>query len=64
VVGGADEAVLALNRKAFDRLRCEKSLIVVRGATHLFPERGALAAVVRHAGEWFARHIGGTSRDA
>ncbi len=64
LVGGADEAVLGLNRKAFDRLRCEKSLVVVPGATHLFPERGALAAVVRHAGEWFARHIGGNSRGA
>ncbi len=58
IVGGADHEVLKLNRSAFDRLKCEKSLVVVPGATHLFPERGALEAVVEHAGQWFVRHAG------
>lgn len=58
IVGGADTDVLDLNRQALKRLRCEKSLAVVPHATHLFPERGALEAVISHAARWFARHIG------
>lgn len=58
IVGGADVAVLDLNRQALKRLACEKSLAIVPRATHLFPERGALEAVIGHAGRWFARHIG------
>ncbi len=58
IVGGADTEVLALNRRAFERLTCEKSLVVVPGATHLFPEIGALEAVIDHASGWFGRHMG------
>ncbi len=58
IVGGADVGVLDLNREAFESLRCEKSLAIIPHATHLFPERGALEAVISHAGRWFARHIG------
>ncbi len=57
IVGGADSEVLALNRQAFETLTCEKSLVVVPGATHLFAERGALEAVIAHAGRWFQRHM-------
>jgi dienelactone hydrolase len=65
IVGGADPEVLQLNRRALERLTCEKSLLVVPGATHLFPERGALEAVIEHAGHWFARHAcGGEGQDA
>jgi len=56
IVGGADVPVLDLNRQAFERLTCEKSLVVVPRATHLFPERGALEAVIDHAARWFAWH--------
>ena len=58
IVGGADVGVLDLNREAFESLRCEKSLSIIPHATHLFPERGTLEAVIGHAGRWFARHIG------
>ena len=57
IVGGADEVVLELNRRAHDRLRCERELVVVPGATHLFTEPGALDAVARLAGDWFLRHL-------
>jgi putative phosphoribosyl transferase len=40
IVGGNDAAVLALNERAFAELRCEKSLEIVPGATHLFEEPG------------------------
>jgi len=56
IVGGADEPVIALNRMALARLKAEKSLVIVPGATHLFPERGALEAVIEHALRWFDAH--------
>lgn len=57
IVGGHDRQVLALNRKAFASLTCEKQLEIVAGATHLFEEPGALLAVARSAAEWFAQHL-------
>ena len=56
LVGGADTEVLALNREALGRLRCEKQLVVVPGASHLFEEAGALDEVARQAAAWFSRH--------
>jgi pimeloyl-ACP methyl ester carboxylesterase len=57
IVGGHDSVVLELNREAFDRLRCEKEMAVVPGATHLFEEAGALEQVARLARDWFLRHL-------
>jgi putative phosphoribosyl transferase len=57
IVGGADPEVLDLNRAALAELRCEKKLVVVPGATHLFEEPGALETVVDLAGDWFASHL-------
>jgi dienelactone hydrolase len=57
IVGGNDHAVLDLNRSAFERLNAEKDLKVVRGATHLFEEPGALDEVARLACDWFRRHL-------
>lgn len=56
VVGGNDDLVLDLNRAALDSLRCEKHLVVVPGATHLFEEPGALETVARLATDWLVRH--------
>ena len=58
IVGGDDVEVLALNRAAIAELRCEKELVVVPGATHLFEEPGTLEAVVEHARGWFSDHFG------
>lgn len=57
IVGGNDETVLALNRKAMAEMRCVNQLHVVPGATHLFEEPGALEQVVRVSAEWFSRHF-------
>ena len=57
IVGGNDTEVLELNKWALARLRCEKELVVVPGATHLFEEPGALDQVARLAAEWFVRHL-------
>lgn len=57
IVGGADTEVLELNRRAAAQMTCEGALRVIPDATHLFEERGALAAVAREAGEWFVQHM-------
>jgi putative phosphoribosyl transferase len=57
IVGELDEAVIVLNRQAYDQLRCEKGFVVVPGATHLFDEPGALEQVASLAATWFVRHL-------
>ncbi len=57
IVGGDDEPVIRLNRQAVARLNCDKELVIVPGATHLFEEPGTLDEVVRLASAWFARHL-------
>jgi len=57
IVGGADYEVIALNKQALVRLRGPKALKIVPGASHLFPEPGALEAVIEHAASWFERHL-------
>jgi len=57
IVGGRDYSVIELNEKAYRVLACEKSLKIVRGATHLFEESGALEQVAELASDWFNRHL-------
>lgn len=57
VVGGNDGAVIDLNREAHAALRCEKELVIVPGAGHLFEEPGCLEQVASHARAWFTRHL-------
>jgi putative phosphoribosyl transferase len=57
IVGGNDIPVIALNETAFAQLRCEKQLVIVPGATHLFEEPGALDHVARLAQDWFKRYL-------
>lgn len=57
IVGGNDDVVIELNRRAYDELRSEKELVIVPGATHLFEEPGTLEAVAARAADWFTRHL-------
>jgi putative phosphoribosyl transferase len=57
IVGENDGQVIQLNREALAQLRCEKQLMIVPGATHLFEEPGALDVVARLASDWFERHL-------
>jgi putative phosphoribosyl transferase len=57
IVGGDDRPVIELNRQALARLHCEKQLVIVPGATHLFEEPGALDEVARLARDWFEHHL-------
>ena len=57
LVGGYDGEVIDLNQLAYDQLRCEKKLVIVPGATHLFEEPGTLEEVARQAAAWFGQHL-------
>jgi putative phosphoribosyl transferase len=62
IVGGADLAVLALNERAAEALRCPRELAVVPGATHLFEEPGALEQVCALAAAWFKDELPGGAK--
>lgn len=57
IVGGHDDVVLDLNRRALERLTCHKRLEVVPGATHLFEEPGTLERVAQLAADWFTVYL-------
>jgi len=57
IVGGNDPEVIGLNEAAFAKLKCEKKIEIVPGATHLFEEPGALEEVARLAAAWFVQHL-------
>lgn len=59
IVGGADYGVIELNEQALAQLPGPKALEIVSGASHLFPEPGALEAVIAHAARWFTRYLVG-----
>src|SRR5947209_13518729 len=57
IVGGLDYPVIEMNKAALARLRCEKELKIVPGATHLFEEPGTLEQVANLAANWFSSHL-------
>jgi len=57
IVGGDDTAVIAMNAEAYERMRCERRMEIVPGATHLFEEPGTLEEVARLARDWFRRFL-------
>jgi pimeloyl-ACP methyl ester carboxylesterase len=57
IVGGRDNVVLELNRRAQREMAPDTTLLVVPGATHLFEEPGALEEVARLASDWFVKRL-------
>lgn len=57
IVGGYDFPVIEMNEQAFALLACEKELVIVPKATHLFEEPGTLEQVADHACRWFLQHL-------
>jgi pimeloyl-ACP methyl ester carboxylesterase len=57
IVGGNDLPVIEMNQFALERLHCERELVIVPGATHLFEEPGALEEVASLARDWFLRYL-------
>ena len=58
IVGGLDYGVIELNEQAYARLTAPKAIEIVPGATHLFPEEGALELAIAYAAHWFKTHLG------
>jgi putative phosphoribosyl transferase len=57
IVGGDDDAVIALNEKAYEQMICTRRLEIVPGATHLFEESGTLESVALLAAGWFSKYL-------
>jgi putative phosphoribosyl transferase len=38
-------------------MHCERELVIIPGATHLFEEPGALEEAARLARDWFLHHL-------
>lgn len=57
IVGGNDYGVIELNQEAAAHMTCEKRLVTIRGATHLFEEPGAMDQVVDATARWLKTHL-------
>lgn len=57
LVGALDYPVIDMNRWAYVRLRVDKELVIVPGASHLFEEPGTLERVAQLAAEWFQTYL-------
>lgn len=57
IVGGDDTIVIGMNEEALELLECEKKLVLVPGATHLFEEPGTLEEASDLARVWFQGHL-------
>lgn len=61
IVGGDDDVVLDLNRRAAQFLTgCPHEIRVISGAGHLFEEPGAMDEVAEAATHWFEGHLKST----
>lgn len=57
IVGGNDFGVVELNEDAYNKAKCVKKLEIIKGATHLFEEKGALEEVAELAKKWFLKYL-------
>ncbi|HCA56463.1 MAG TPA: hydrolase [Blastocatellia bacterium] len=57
IVGGRDNEVIELNKQAAGKLTCEKELVIIRGATHLFEEPGTLESAAETAAAFFRQNL-------
>jgi len=57
IVGGNDEVVIELNKKAFSQINAIKKIDIIPGATHLFEEPGTLESVAELAANGFDKYL-------
>jgi len=57
IVGKLDEAVVEINKDAYEKINVEKDLKIIPNATHLFEEPGALEEAAEFAAEWFKKYL-------
>jgi putative phosphoribosyl transferase len=55
IAGSLDTPVVDLNKETFYKLRCNKNMIIVNEASHLFEEPGKLQQVAQLATNWFLK---------
>lgn len=57
IVGGNDDIVIDLNKKAKEAIFGICELEIIEGATHLFSESGKLEIVAELTGDWFHKYL-------
>lgn len=57
IVGGKDPEVIHLNEYALNHLTCEKKLVLIPKARHLFEEAGTLEEVAEVSRDWFIKYL-------
>ena len=57
IVGGWDDVVIELNKKAYQKLQSERKLEIIPHASHLFEEAGKLEEVARISANWFGKYL-------
>lgn len=57
VVGGKDTRVLEFNKKAYQKLTCERRLEIILNATNIFEEIGKLEEVATISANWFVEKM-------
>jgi putative phosphoribosyl transferase len=62
LVGGYDEPIRRVNAQTIRLLRCEKEIVIIPGASHLFEEPGTLEQVAERTADWFDRHLSHPAR--
>lgn len=55
IVGGFDDVVIKINKKAYEEIRGIKRLEIIPRVTHLFEEPGALEKAANLAAIWFEK---------
>ena len=61
IVGGEDGPVIGMNQSAMVQMCTLVELEIIRGASHLFEEPGALEEVAHLTADWFVQHFTRTS---
>lgn len=57
IVGGFDDVVIKVNKKAYEEIRGIKRLEIIPRVTHLFEEPGALEKAANLAAIWFEKYM-------
>lgn len=57
VAGELDDVGPGPNQQAYDQLRCECEIAIIKGASHAFEELGTLEEATRHIVTWFQRWL-------
>ncbi len=57
VTGELDDVGPVPNQQAYEQVKCERKLVVIKGASHAFDELGTLEEATRHIVAWFRRWL-------